>query len=185
MFSSRRYPVHLLLATNTASPLFAMEITRTRVTTCQPVRELSIVEILLLTVILQAAWLNVEGEIQPKTATSFEQFDADFQTAQEMGIAERRKRLGLKKNDSSESQQDGKTTSSTTELDSGAAISGIYASTSDENTMSTRIAPPPAPRPAKALLAPYEPVTIPSPPTLLRGLEERGAALCGHHIVMK
>jgi hypothetical protein len=156
-----------------------MEITRTRVTTCRPVRELSIAEIQLLTIISQAAWLHVEGELQPKTATSFEQFDVDFQAAQERGLAARRQRLGLKKNGSSESHQDGNTTSCTIEPDSGAAINGIDASTSDENTMSTPIAPPPAPRPAKALLAPYEPVPIPSAQTLLRELEERSAALCG------
>jgi hypothetical protein len=161
-----------------------METTRTRVTTCEPVRELSIVEILLLTVRSQAAWLNVEGEIQPKTVTSFEQFDADFQVAQEMGLAARRKRLGLK-NDTSESSQDENTTSSTTEPDSGAATNGTSASTSDENTVSASISPPPAPRPAKALLAPYEPVSMLSPQTALRELEERIAALCGYHIVMK
>jgi hypothetical protein len=185
MLSSRRDHVHLPLATNTTSPPFAMETTRTRVTTCQPVRELIIAVIQLLTVILQAAWLNVEGEIQPKTATSFEQFDAEFQAAQEMGLAARRKRLGLKKNDSSESHQDGNTTISTTESDSGAAINGINASDSDENIMSTPIAPPPAPRPAKALLAPYEQIHIPSPQTALRELEERVTALCGYHIIMK
>jgi hypothetical protein len=161
-----------------------METTRTRVTTCQPVRELSIKDIQLLTITSQAAWLNVEGEIQPKTTTSFEQFDADFQAAQEMGIAARRKRLGLK-NNASESSRDGKTTSSTTESESGAATNAIDASTSDENTMSVSISPPPAPRPAKALLAPYEPVPMLSPQTALRELEERSAALCGYRVVMK
>jgi hypothetical protein len=185
MFTSRRDPVHLPLATKTTSPPFATETTRTRVTTCQPVRELSIEDVQLLTVISQAAWLNVEGETQPKTSKSFEQFDADFQAAQEKGDAARRNRLGLEKNDSSESHQDGNTTSSTTEPDYGAAINGIDTVTADENTMPTPIAPPPAPRPARALLAPYEPVPIPSAQTLPRELEERVAALCGYHVVMK
>jgi hypothetical protein len=161
-----------------------METTRTRVTTYQPVREFSIEDIQLLTIISQAAWLNVEGETQPKTTMSFEQFDTELQAAQEMGLAARRKRLGLE-NNASESSRDGKTTSPTTESDSGAATNDIDASTSNENTMSASISPPPAPRPAKALLAHYEPVPMLSPQTALRELEERGAALCGYRVVMK
>jgi hypothetical protein len=101
-----------------------------------------------------------------------------------MGIAARRKRLGLE-NDAGESSRDGNTTSSMTEPNSGAATNGTDASTSDENILSASISPPPAPRTAKALLAHYEPVPKLSPQTALRELEERGAAPCGYHIVMK
>lgn len=83
-----------------------METTRTRVTTYQPVHEFSIEDIQLLTIISQAAWLNVEGETQPKTTMSFEQFDAELQAAQEMGLAARRKRLGLENNASESSRDD-------------------------------------------------------------------------------